>query len=97
VVVTQLREVPAAEGSGEAAKEHHDDGAACEEVVERDGLTVSVGKGELRGLRAYRRTSAVNGHRGILRRESQVARGRTLVVHIINQGVRGFDFDVRDG
>jgi len=62
VVVTQLREVPAAERSGEAAEEHEDDRAAPEQVVESDGLTAPIREGEARSVGADRGARAVNGH-----------------------------------
>jgi hypothetical protein len=62
VVVTQLREVPAAERSGEAAQEDDDDRPGCEQVVEGDGLTLTVGECEPRRRFTDRGAGAVNGH-----------------------------------
>jgi hypothetical protein len=98
VVVTQLREVPAAERSGEAAQEHEDDGAVRQQVVERNVLAVRVGQYEPGCRVPYGGAGAVNGHR----LESTDGRNRGFdgvdsSFRYINQGVRGFDFDVRDG
>jgi hypothetical protein len=48
MVVAQLREVPAAERSGEAAEEHEDDGSARHHVGEGDGGPGGVGEYEVR-------------------------------------------------
>jgi hypothetical protein len=64
VVVTQLREVPAAERSGEAPQEHDDDRAVREEIVERHDGAVSLRERELRCGGAHRRTIAVHCHEG---------------------------------
>lgn len=62
VVVTQLREVPAAERSGETTQEHDDDRPGGEQVVEGDRMTLTVGEREPRGRLANRRAGAVNRH-----------------------------------
>jgi hypothetical protein len=48
VVVAQLREMPTAEWSRESSQEHQHHGSARDEVIERDRLSLRVGKRESR-------------------------------------------------
>jgi hypothetical protein len=70
-VISQLREVPAAERSEEAAQEHEDDRAGANGFGQMKLITVLVAQGEVRGGLANGRGTAVDAHVA-----ATVARGR---------------------